>query len=84
MSVRPEKAAVRPPPGVSAAVAAAAAAGRSAAVACAAVVAAPCLTAAGHALLRGVSAEAIMSEMFGKATGCSGGRGGHQPRCCVC
>jgi len=30
----------------------------------------------GHALLRGVSAEAIMSEMFGKATGCSGGRGG--------
>lgn len=30
----------------------------------------------GHALLRGVSAEAIMSEMFGKTTGCSGGRGG--------
>jgi pyruvate dehydrogenase E1 component alpha subunit len=30
----------------------------------------------GHALLRGVSAESIMSEMFGKATGCSGGRGG--------
>ncbi len=29
-----------------------------------------------HALLRGVSAESIMSEMFGKATGCSGGRGG--------
>ena len=30
----------------------------------------------GHALLRGVSAESIMAEMFGKATGCSGGRGG--------
>lgn len=30
----------------------------------------------GHALLRGVSADSIMSEMFGKATGCSGGRGG--------
>jgi pyruvate dehydrogenase E1 component alpha subunit len=30
----------------------------------------------GHALLRGVSAASIMSEMFGKATGCSGGRGG--------
>jgi pyruvate dehydrogenase E1 component alpha subunit len=30
----------------------------------------------GHALLRGVSATSIMSEMFGKATGCSGGRGG--------
>ena len=30
----------------------------------------------GHALLRGVSAESIMCEMFGKATGCSGGRGG--------
>jgi pyruvate dehydrogenase E1 component alpha subunit len=30
----------------------------------------------GHALLRGVPAESIMSEMFGKATGCSGGRGG--------
>ena len=30
----------------------------------------------GHALLRGVSAESIMSEMFGKSTGCSGGRGG--------
>lgn len=29
-----------------------------------------------HALLRGVSADSIMSEMFGKATGCSGGRGG--------
>ena len=30
----------------------------------------------GHALLRGVSASSIMSEMFGRATGCSGGRGG--------
>jgi pyruvate dehydrogenase E1 component alpha subunit len=30
----------------------------------------------GHALLRGVSADSIMAEMFGKATGCSGGRGG--------
>ncbi|MCP3988867.1 MAG: pyruvate dehydrogenase (acetyl-transferring) E1 component subunit alpha [Actinomycetia bacterium] len=30
----------------------------------------------GHALLRGVGADRIMAEMFGKATGCSGGRGG--------
>jgi pyruvate dehydrogenase E1 component subunit alpha len=30
----------------------------------------------GHALARGVSAESIMAEMFGKATGCSHGRGG--------
>lgn len=30
----------------------------------------------GHALARGVSAESVMSEMFGKATGCSRGRGG--------
>ena len=30
----------------------------------------------GHALLRGVAADSIMAEMFGKATGCSGGRGG--------
>jgi pyruvate dehydrogenase E1 component alpha subunit len=30
----------------------------------------------GHALLRGVSAASIMAEMFGRATGCSGGRGG--------
>lgn len=30
----------------------------------------------GHALLRGVPAESIMAEMFGKLTGCSGGRGG--------
>ncbi len=30
----------------------------------------------GHALLRGVSAEAIMAEMYGKQEGCSRGRGG--------
>lgn len=30
----------------------------------------------GHALARGVSPEAVMAEMFGKATGCSKGRGG--------
>lgn len=30
----------------------------------------------GHALLRGVPAGQIMAEMFGKASGCSGGRGG--------
>jgi pyruvate dehydrogenase E1 component alpha subunit len=30
----------------------------------------------GHALLRGVSARAIMAEMFGRAEGCCGGRGG--------
>ncbi len=30
----------------------------------------------GHALLKGVPAGAIMAEMFGKAEGCSGGRGG--------
>ncbi len=30
----------------------------------------------GHALLRGIAAESIMAEMFGKSTGCSGGRGG--------
>jgi pyruvate dehydrogenase E1 component alpha subunit len=30
----------------------------------------------GHALLRGVSARAIMAEMFGKQEGCSRGRGG--------
>ena len=30
----------------------------------------------GHALLRGVSAGAIMAEMFGKLEGCSRGRGG--------
>nr|WP_306322165.1 MULTISPECIES: pyruvate dehydrogenase (acetyl-transferring) E1 component subunit alpha [unclassified Streptomyces] len=30
----------------------------------------------GHALARGLTAEAVMAEMFGKATGCSHGRGG--------
>jgi pyruvate dehydrogenase E1 component alpha subunit len=30
----------------------------------------------GHALLRGVSMNAIMAEMYGKREGCSGGRGG--------
>jgi len=30
----------------------------------------------GHALVRGVSMDAIMAEMFGKAAGCSRGRGG--------
>ncbi|HZT07521.1 MAG TPA: pyruvate dehydrogenase (acetyl-transferring) E1 component subunit alpha [Chloroflexota bacterium] len=30
----------------------------------------------GHALARGVSADVLMAEMFGKATGCSRGRGG--------
>ncbi|WJV44752.1 pyruvate dehydrogenase (acetyl-transferring) E1 component subunit alpha [Streptomyces flavofungini] len=30
----------------------------------------------GHALARGVPVEAVMAEMYGKATGCSGGRGG--------
>jgi pyruvate dehydrogenase E1 component alpha subunit len=30
----------------------------------------------GHALARGVPATAIMAEMYGKASGCSGGRGG--------
>lgn len=30
----------------------------------------------GHALARGVSMNAIMAEMYGKAAGCSGGRGG--------
>jgi pyruvate dehydrogenase E1 component alpha subunit len=30
----------------------------------------------GHALVRGVPMEAVMAEMFGKATGCSHGRGG--------
>jgi pyruvate dehydrogenase E1 component alpha subunit len=29
-----------------------------------------------HALARGMSARAVMSELFGKATGCSGGKGG--------
>lgn len=30
----------------------------------------------GHALARGITAEAVMAEMYGKVTGCSGGRGG--------
>jgi len=30
----------------------------------------------GHALARGVSMNAVMAEMYGKASGCSGGRGG--------
>lgn len=30
----------------------------------------------GHALVRGVGAGRIMAEMFGRASGCSGGRGG--------
>jgi pyruvate dehydrogenase E1 component alpha subunit len=30
----------------------------------------------GHALARGISASSVMAEMFGKATGCSRGRGG--------
>ncbi|ABM05284.1 Pyruvate dehydrogenase (acetyl-transferring) [Psychromonas ingrahamii 37] len=30
----------------------------------------------GHALARGLSMDSVMAEMFGKASGCSGGRGG--------
>jgi pyruvate dehydrogenase E1 component alpha subunit len=30
----------------------------------------------GHALARGVPMDSVMAEMFGKQTGCSGGRGG--------
>jgi pyruvate dehydrogenase E1 component alpha subunit len=30
----------------------------------------------GHALARGIAMNAVMAEMFGKAEGCSGGRGG--------
>ena len=30
----------------------------------------------GHALMKGVSAGAVMAEMFGRTDGCSGGRGG--------
>ncbi len=30
----------------------------------------------GHALARGLSARSVMAELFGKATGCSGGKGG--------
>jgi pyruvate dehydrogenase E1 component alpha subunit len=29
-----------------------------------------------HALVRGTAARAVMAELFGKATGCSGGKGG--------
>ncbi|NDW53842.1 pyruvate dehydrogenase (acetyl-transferring) E1 component subunit alpha [Aliiroseovarius sp. PrR006] len=46
----------------------------------------PCLTAEdrvvatyrehGHALMRGVSMSSVLAEMYGKAEGCSGGRGG--------
>src|SRR5258705_8909713 len=30
----------------------------------------------GHALAKGVPAREVMAELWGKATGCSGGRGG--------
>jgi pyruvate dehydrogenase E1 component alpha subunit len=30
----------------------------------------------GHALARGISARSVMAELFGKAAGCSGGKGG--------
>lgn len=30
----------------------------------------------GHALARGITPEAVMAEMYGRTTGCSGGRGG--------
>lgn len=30
----------------------------------------------GHALVRGISMNAVMAEMYGKESGCSGGRGG--------
>ncbi|MDA1182239.1 MAG: thiamine pyrophosphate-dependent enzyme, partial [Bacteroidetes bacterium] len=30
----------------------------------------------GHALSMGVSANAVMAELFGKASGCTGGKGG--------
>ena len=30
----------------------------------------------GHALARGISAQAVMAELFGKASGCTGGKGG--------
>ncbi len=35
----------------------------------------------GHALARGVSAKAIMAEMYGKVEGCSRGRGGSMHLC---
>lgn len=36
----------------------------------------------GHALLKGVSAQAVMAEMFGKEGGCSRGRGGSMHLIC--
>ncbi|MEA2724505.1 MAG: pyruvate dehydrogenase component alpha subunit [Gemmatimonadales bacterium] len=30
----------------------------------------------GHALARGISSQAVMAELFGKAAGCTGGKGG--------
>jgi len=30
----------------------------------------------GHALVRGIALDSLMAEMYGKSTGCSGGRGG--------
>ncbi|MFG2269591.1 pyruvate dehydrogenase (acetyl-transferring) E1 component subunit alpha [Streptomyces sp. WAC 01325] len=30
----------------------------------------------GHALARGITSDAVMAEMYGRTTGCSGGRGG--------
>ena len=30
----------------------------------------------GHALARGIAARAVMAELYGKSTGCSGGKGG--------
>src|SRR6266536_1280506 len=30
----------------------------------------------GHALAKGISANAVMAELYGKATGCSKGKGG--------
>lgn len=37
----------------------------------------------GHALVRGVPAGEIMAEMYGKANGCSGGRGGSMHLFCA-
>jgi pyruvate dehydrogenase E1 component alpha subunit len=37
----------------------------------------------GHALLRGLSAASLMAEMFGKANGCSRGRGGSMHLFCA-